>query len=173
MTISTDTKNIRKIVRVILERNGIYALGIDDLRLEVELFSAWVRYVNARDEGLTPAESRQKIADEFTETGQSAAGQNRNIVRQEFMDVMGLDFGSEDNTDWSDLLTFLVKAAAQGQTIKAYAEWCTADPYNSPKKHQIAQKPLLVKQTWPSAFVKSAQPLQSVRIDSDGIPETY
>ena len=132
MTISTDTKNIRKIVRVILERNGIYALGIDDLRLEVELFSAWVRYVNARDEGLTPAESRQKIADEFTETGQSAAGQNRNIVRQEFMDVMGLDFGSEDNTDWSDLLTFLVKAAAQGQTIKAYAEWCTADPYNSP-----------------------------------------
>jgi hypothetical protein len=86
------------------------------------------------------------------------------------MDVMGLDFGSEDNTDWSDLLTFLVKAAAQGQTIKAYAEWCTADPYNSPKKHQIAQKPLLVKQTWPSAFVKSVQPLQSVLIDSDGIP---
>ena len=66
MTISTDTKNVKKIVRAILERNGIYALGIDDLKLEVELFSEWVRYVNARDEGLTPAESRRRNAAEVT-----------------------------------------------------------------------------------------------------------
>ena len=89
MTKSTDTKNIKKIVRSILASNGI-----DNLKLEVDLVCVWQRYVAEREEGLSPAEVRLKIADEYSDIGVSDAGQSRNIVKQEFMDVMKIDFGS-------------------------------------------------------------------------------
>ena len=149
MTISTDTKNITKIVRSILQRNEI-----DNLQLEIELVNAWNIYVNGREEGYTPAQVRERIAGEYNELGYSANGQVKNIMRQRFMDCMGVDFGSEDNTEWNTLLDFLVKADLKGEKIEAFALWCKNDPYNSPKKHQIAQTPLLVKQTWRGAFVK-------------------
>lgn len=149
MTPSTDTKNITKIVRSILQANKI-----DNLQLEVELVNVWNRYVNGREEGQNPAQVRERIAAEYNELGYSENGQNRNIIRQSFMDCMGIDFGSEDNQDWRTLLDFLVLSDSRGQSIKTYAEWCKNDPYNSPKKNQIAQKPLLVKQTWRSAFAR-------------------
>jgi hypothetical protein len=170
MTPSTDHKNIEKIVRAILQRNGIDFSS--SLQLEVELVGEFHRYVTAREEGLTPAEARLRIANEFNELGQSAHGQERNITRQEFMDVMQMEFGSEDHTDWNTLLDFLVKAKAKGQTIQKFAEWCSLDPYNSPKAHQIAEKPLLVKQVWNRAFA-TISPAQPVTVDADGIPESY
>jgi len=148
MTLSTDKKNISQIVRGILQGNGV-----DNLKLEIDIIAAWHKYVTVREDGLTPAESRMRIAKEYNELGFSAKGQERNILRQEFMDVMHIDFGGEDSADWSALLDHLVKAKAKGETIQKYSEWCKADPYNSPKIHQIAQKPLLVKQTWAAAFV--------------------
>jgi len=125
---------------------------VDNLQLEIDLFNVWMRYMNEREDGLTPAEAREKIAKEFDPLGYSAKGQERNQVKQEFMDIMRLDFGSEDNADWNTLLNFLVERKQAGEYISRYAEWCKSDPYNSPKLHQIAQKPLLVKQTWRGAF---------------------
>lgn len=150
MTKSTDKKNIEKIVAGILESNSI-----DNLKLQIDLVSAWWRYVTAREDGLTPAEVRQKIAAEFDSLGFSSVGQERNQVRQEFQDVMRLDFGSEDNEDWKILLNFLVERRREGESITQYLKWCKDDPYNSPKLHQIAQNPLLVKQTWKAAFYKA------------------
>jgi len=147
MTLSTDKKNIEKIVRGILELNKV-----DNLRLEIDIVCAWHKYVTQREGGLTPAESRLQIMGEYNELGISAKGQERNQMKQEFMDVMKLDFGGEDSADWSILLTFLIDAKSKGETIQQFADWCKADPYNSPKLHQIAQKPLLVKQVWRSAF---------------------
>lgn len=147
MTLSTDNKNIVKIVRGILQSNGI-----DNLKLEIDISSAWHRYVTVREDGLTPAEARIKIAEEYDELGFSKDGQERNIVKQEFMDAMKIEFGGEDNADWSELLTHLVKAKRSGESIYTFLEWCKTDPYNSPKIHQIAQKPLLVKMTWRNAF---------------------
>ncbi len=147
MTLSTDNKNITKIVRGILQGNGI-----DNLKVEIDIISAWHRYMTIREDGLTPAESRLQIASEYDELGFSKRGQERNIVRQEFEDVMKIDFGGEDSADWSELLTFLVKAREKGETIYTFAKWCKDDPFNSPKIHQIAQKPLMVKQTWRNAF---------------------
>jgi len=147
MTQSTDKKNIEKIVKGILFNNGI-----DNLKAEIDLIEVWWRYVTEREEGLSPAEARLKIAQEFNGTGQSEKGQERNITRQEFMDVMKINVG--DSTDWNSLLDFLIKAKAKGETIQQFADWCKADPYNSPKIHQIAQKPLLVKQVWAAAFFK-------------------
>lgn len=149
MTPSTDKKNITKIVRGIFEGNKC-----TDLKLEIDIITAWRLYVTSREDGLTPAESREKIAAEFNPLGFSENGQARNIARQEFMDAMRIDFGGEDSSDWSELLTHLVRAKAKGETIQQYAEWCKRDPFNSPKVHQIAQKPLLVKMTWAAAFDK-------------------
>jgi pyruvate-formate lyase len=149
MTLSTDKKNIEKIVRGILQSNGI-----DNFKLEIDLSSAWHRYVTTREGGLTPAESRLQIAQEYNEIGFSAKGQERNQLKQEFMDVMKIDFGGEDSADWTSLLDHLVKAKAKGETIQTFAEWCKKDPFNSPKIHQIAQKPLLVKQVWAAAFIQ-------------------
>jgi len=153
MTNSTDTKNIKKIVRALLVKYKV----VDEhneplLQAEIDFTSAWHRYVTEREDGLTPAEARLKIADEFDDIFISAKGQERNITRQEFMDVMKIDFGSEDNANWNTLLSHLVEAKAKGETIQKFAEWCKADPFNSPKVHQIAQNPLLVKQVWRSAF---------------------
>jgi hypothetical protein len=152
MTLSTDKKNIEKIVRGILLSNGI-----DNLKLEIDISSAWHRYVTVREDGFTPAESRLQIAKEYDMLGFSKAGQERNIIRQEFEDVMKIDFGGEDSQDWTELLNHLVAAKAKGENIQTFADWCKADPFNSPKIHQIAQKPLLVKQTWRNAFVPKEQ----------------
>lgn len=152
MTKSTDKKNIEKIVVGILESNSI-----DNLKLQIDLVSAWWRYVAAREDGMTPAESRERIAAEFDSLGFSSAGQERNQVRQEFQDVMRLDFGSEDNAEWKILLNFLVERKREGENIAQYLKWCKDDPYNSPKLHQIAVKPLLVKQTWRMAFYKAEE----------------
>ena len=147
MTIGTDSRNVKKIIQSLFAK-----YHIDAFQLEIDLFNVWMRYMNEREEGLTPAQARERIAAEFDSLGYSQAGQERNKVKQEFMDVMRLDFGSEDNTDWNTLLNFLVERKAAGEHITQYLEWCKRDPYNSPKLHQIAQKPLLVKQTWRGAF---------------------
>jgi hypothetical protein len=157
MTLSTDKKNIEKIVKAILQNNGI-----DNLKAEIDISSAWHRYLTEREEGLTPAETRLKITAEFNPLGFSERGRKkRNQIKQEFMDVMMIEFGGEDSTDWSSLLDHLVKASEKGETIRTYAEWCKADPYNSPKTHQIAQKPLLVKMTWNAAFIKQDKQTES------------
>lgn len=148
MTKGTDSRNIERIVRGILSANGI-----DDLKLEVDLCTAWKRYVNERDAGETPATARDRIADEYPDGIYfgSEYGRERMQLRQEFMDIMQMDFG--DDTKWDALLDHLQRAKAKGESIKTFAEWCNKDPYNSPKKHQIAQNPLLVKSVWKSAFL--------------------
>ena len=154
MTIGTDSRNVKKIIQSLFAK-----YHVDAFQLEIDLFNVWMRYMNEREDGLTPAEAREKIAAEYDPLGHSARGQERNQVKQEFMDIMHIDFGSEDNQDWNALLNFLVERRAAGQYIAQYLEWCKRDPYNSPKLHQIAQKPLLVKQTWRGAF--SSNPEQN------------
>lgn len=166
MATGTDSRNITKIVRAILQSNGI-----DNLKLEADLFGAWMRYVNERDSGQTPAEARAAIAAEYSDIGFSANGQDHNITRQEFMDIMHIDFGT--STDWDTLLSFLVARKKEGQEIQAFADWCKNDPYNSPKLHQIAQKPLLVKMMWSKAFENVASQAPAVKVDEAGFPESY
>jgi hypothetical protein len=46
MTTGTDNRNIKQIVKSILQNNQV-----DNLKLEVDLVSAWNRYVNEREDG--------------------------------------------------------------------------------------------------------------------------
>ena len=38
-----------------------------------------------------------------------------------------------------------------------------SDPYNSPKKHQIANNPLIIKKTWASAFEQQTRKTDETR----------
>lgn len=60
--------------------------------------------------------------------------------------------------NWDPVLKFIERMERKkGQRIETYADWCTEDPYNSPKAHQIANKPSLIEATWPQAFPEGVQ----------------
>lgn len=146
MATGTDSRNVKMIIQGILQGNGI-----DNLKVEMELFGAWMRYMNEREEGLTPAQVRAKIAKEYGEIGITAEGIERNKLKQRMEDTLGLsvDIGS---AKWDAVFNFCMKQDKEGETIEKFWAWCLSDPYNSPKKHQVAQNPLLIKVMWKSAF---------------------
>lgn len=145
MTKSTDTKNITQIVKGILKRNYV----ADSLQLEIDLVSAWKRYLFEREEGLSPAETREKITKEIGFFGVEHIERAR--MMQLLMDTLGVDV-DEGTPEWIAVINHCIEAEKNNQTVRDYRAWMNADPYNSPKKHQIAQNPLLIKQTWRSAF---------------------
>lgn len=149
MTTGTDNRNIKQIVKSILQNNNI-----DDLKLEVDLVSAWNRYVNEREEGLTPAQTRAKITEEFGVlgfVGMSDKARERSRMAQVIMDTLRLNV-DEDRPEWIAVIDFCLKAEKEGQTIQEYEKWRREDLYNSPKAHQIAMKPKIIKDTWMQAF---------------------
>lgn len=156
MTTGTDNRNIKQIVKSILQSNGV-----DNLKLEVDLVSAWHRYVNEREEGLTPAEARAKITQEFGVlgfVGMSDKARDRARMAQVIMDNMRLNV-EEDRPEWIAVIDFCLRAEKEGQTVQKYEEWRRSDLYNSPKTHQIAMKPGLIKSTWPQAFEEQKKSL--------------
>ena len=167
MTKSTDNKNIKKIVQGIL-----YKYSIDNLQMEIDLCSAWQRYVNEREEGLTPAEVREKIAGEYN-FGMSKEVLEYSRMKRDVENTLRLNV--DDTPDWEALIKFLLKMEQQGQTIIQYQEWRVRDVYNSPKAHQIAQNPLIVNKTWPQAFVleqkaEKAKVYSTVEDDMEFVP---
>lgn len=148
MSKSTDTKNIKKIVNGILSSNGI-----DNLKLEIDIVTAWMRYLFERENGETPAMARERIAEELGFMGVSKEAQERARMMQLLMDTLGLDV-DENNADWRAVISFCIERERAGETVAMFREWMNDDPYNSPKKHQIAQSPTIIKKTWRSAFEK-------------------
>jgi hypothetical protein len=146
MTKSTDTKNITAIVKGILKRNGI-----DNLKAEIDLISAWMRYLFEREEGSTPAETRAKIAEALGFFGDTHTDRARML--QLIMDTLGVEV-DESQPEWKTVISFCLDAEKKNQTISDYRAWMNSDPFNSPKKHQIANSPLIIKKTWASAFEK-------------------
>jgi hypothetical protein len=161
MTTGTDNRNIKQIVKSILQSNQI-----DNLKLEVDLVSAWHRYVNERQEGLTPAETRAKITSEFGLlgfVGMSDLARERSRMAQIIMDTMRLNV-EEDRPEWTAIIDFCLDMDKKGQTVKKYQEWRDSDLFNSPKTHQIAMKPKLIKTTWPQAF----PPEVEAKVENEG-----
>jgi hypothetical protein len=149
MTTGTDSRNIKKIIQAILQSNGI-----DNLKCEADLFGAWMRYMNERETGLTPAQVREKITAEYNQVGISEEMVARNQLKTRMETALGMSI-DEGVRNWETVITFCkVQEHYKGETIEKFMEWCKADPYNSPKKHQIAQNPLLIKVMWQSAFIE-------------------
>ena len=147
MTESTDKKNITIMVRSILSQNGI-----DNLKVEVDIIQAWHLYVCARDEKLTPAQARAKVAESFN-WGNNPVTTAMARMTQLIMDTLGVDV-NENNADWQAVIRHCIEAEKRGETVQNFREWMNADPYNSPKKHQIAQSPIIIKKVWRSTFEK-------------------
>lgn len=148
MTESTDKKNITTMVVSILEANKIDREA--NLKLEIDLIQAWHLYVCARDEKLTSAESRLKVAERFN-WGDNEVTTARARMTQLLMDTLGVDV-NENNDDWQAVISHCIEAEKKGETVAMFRAWMNADPYNSPKKHQIAQSPMIIKKVWRSAF---------------------
>lgn len=151
MTTGTDNRNIKQIVKSILQNNDI-----DNFKLEVDLVSAWNRYVNGRDDGMTPAQSRERMAEEFGVlgfVGVSDLARERARMQQIIMDTLHIDV-EESRPDWVRVIDFCLRMEKEGKTVKQYQEWRDKDPFNSPKSHQIVMKPELIKATWPQAFIE-------------------
>lgn len=146
MATGTDSRNIKIIIQSIMQANGI-----DNLKAEMDIFGAWMRYMNEREEGLTPAQSREKITKEYNAMGQSLENAAKLDLQTRMEATLGLsvDVGSKS---WETVFNFCLKQQEKGETIEKFWAWCLSDQYNSPKKHQIAQNPLLIKVMWKSAF---------------------
>lgn len=153
MTTGTDTRNIKIIVRSLLEKYGV----VDEqkqplLQAEIDFTGAWVRYMNERKEGLTPAQVREGITAEYNVVGISEAAIVKNKLKDRMETALGLSINA-DLKSWEVVINHCLKKETSGETIEKFCQWCRDDIYNSPKKHQIAQNPLLIKIMWQSAFI--------------------
>lgn len=148
MTIGTDSRNVKIIIQSILQRNGV-----DNLQLEADLFGAWMRYMNEREEGNTPAETREKITNEYGSlgfVGISDTMRERTRMAQLLQDTLRLNV---DGEKWDAVISYCLKAEKKGETVQKYQAWRERDLYNSPKAHKIAENPRLIIATWPQAFM--------------------
>jgi len=50
--------------------------------------------------------------------------------------------------EWDTIARFLIEKDAAGETIEKFAKNCAADPFNTPKAHQIAKDPMAIKANW-------------------------
>ena len=148
MTTGTDSRNIKIIIQSLLQKQSI-----DNLQLEADLFGAWMRYINEREVGLTPAEVRAKITAEYNGVGISQSMITRNKLKERMETALGMNI-DEGVRNWEVVINHCLKKDEDGETIEKFCAWCIADKFNSPKKHQIAQNPLLIKTMWRSAFSK-------------------
>lgn len=176
MSNSTDTKNIKQIVRGLMIKHKLVDTdGNPLLIIEIDFVSAWTRYVNERDEGLTPAESRKKITDEYGVlgfVGVSNKVANKMRMAQLIMDTLKLNI-DDGRAEWDRVINFCIERESAGQTIKQYQEWREKDVFNSPKAHQISQRPIIIKDTWPQAFQTQQTKENNVELDSSGAPISY
>jgi len=57
---------------------------------------------------------------------------------------------------WDALARFLIEQDFRGKTIETFAANCKLDPYSTPKAHQIAKDPMLIKANWIHVMAVSA-----------------
>jgi len=75
-----------------------------------------------------------------------------------------------ETKEWLKFAKFIDdKQQNAGEDVKVFVSWLFGQKGYDPQFWPVSK----MMEFWPSAFVKSVQSSQSVRIDSDGIPETY
>lgn len=152
MTKSTDTKNITKIVKAILQSNGID--NDTSLKLEIDLIEAWKRYLFEREEGESPAVARERVTEDYVSKviEHAQAGASMVEYRNRIERAMGLNPNWDDTKqDWSGFDLWLKKKEGQGQTIESFMAWWKSDEFRA--KGSIWLNPQKVKLMWGQAFV--------------------
>jgi len=146
MTESTKSRNIKLLIEGTLK-----TYGIDNLKLEIDLFSGVRRILESAE----PVRTREKILASLQKTLEVGALEEDLRINMESRVKlsMGIDVSGRDR--YREMIEFLVKKDAAGQSIEHFAEYCRDNPFNAPKPFQIAEKPHLLQINWPSAFAEN------------------
>lgn len=141
---TNDKRQLRLTISGILEN-----YGISNLELELKLTDAVYTFDEETKKGSDPVKTRIGILDAMV----SNLGAQRQYELMVERISKALLVTPDGGDVWNEVIKWLQKRDNEGETIERYAAWCKANPFTSPKAHQIAQKPGLIKATWPGAFV--------------------
>jgi len=145
---TNDKRQLRLTISGILE-----SYGISNLELEIKLTDAVFTFDAETKKGSDPVKTRIGILDAMV----SNLGAQRQYELMVDRISRALLVSPDGGDTWNEVVKWLQKRDNDGETIEKYAAWCKANPFTSPKAHQIAQKPGLIKATWPGAFAKQEQ----------------
>ena len=155
---SVAKSSIRKAISAVLVE-----FNIDDLALEGSLATAvygfFQRLESGEDENLVEADMLGEFERKHADIKYRAELINR-IEKALKLNV--------NESRWEETINFIARMEKKHQqTIEKYQEWREEDVYNSPKSHQIANKPSLINATWPQAFPEGTQ-LKFVQTEDKG-----
>lgn len=81
-----------------------------------------------------------------------AAHESRERAEKAILDRLESALGITPNSrpEWITIARFLIEKESErcAETIETFAANCKLDPYNTPKMHQIAANPMLIKSNW-------------------------
>jgi len=79
-----------------------------------------------------------------------AAHESREQAEKVMLDRLEKVLGITPNSrpEWVSIARFLIEKESDAETIETFAANCKLDPYNTPKKHQIAKDPMQIKANW-------------------------
>lgn len=150
--------SIRKAISAVLKE-----YDIDDLAIEGSLATAVYGFFQRLEAGENPNIVEGDMLDDFERQHADIKYRAELIARVEKTLKLNVN-----ESHWETVLKFIERMERKnGQTIEKYQEWREDDQYNSPKAHQIANKPALVQATWPQAFPEGKQ-LELIQTEDGG-----
>ena len=147
MTATTDSRQIGMIVRGILSKHNL-----DNLQLEIDLTESFKRYMDGKKQGRDIA----KIREEILLSLEIGALKENAKINMEARVKLSLGIEVSGRSRYNDMIRFLLKKDAEGQSVELFAEWCRNNPFNAPKFFKIAEMPDLLMVNWPAAFAEYA-----------------
>lgn len=161
MTRSTDTRQLRLLIEGILQ-----AHGINDLRLEIDLFSGIKRLL----ESDTPVRTRETTLEGIRKALESGVSKQMELqaIRDEIEDRVKI---GPNGSAWEDFISWAWKQKEEKQeTITKFLDWWLADDW---RKEHPPFKPDNWYIAWPRAFVVEPKPAPTQQLNlevPDAIP---
>lgn len=138
----TNKRELRLVISAVLKSKGI-----DDLAIEGHITDAVCKFLEETKRGRDAVKTRQSIVDGILHYNDVIRGYE--VMSERIEKAVRVKPDGSDN--WNMVIKHCIEQEP-GQSIEQYGEWMIADPFNSPKIHQIAQNPRLIISTWPAAF---------------------
>jgi len=155
MTQTTIKRQVTLLVKGLLQKHAI-----DHLQLEIELVEGVWGFITEVRKGRDAATVRAEILAAL-KANEAQVTKDAELESRIFK-ALGLYV----NEQWykSDVIAFLHKREAEGQTVEEFAEACKADPFTMPKFYEIAKNPEYLRTVWGMAFVnkppKNQEPIR-------------
>lgn len=138
----------------LLVKGILFKYQIDNLQLEIDLVSSFQRMVL---EGGKDPSKFSNIREDILDAMLANAKIENDKAIMEGRVKRSMGFSIDGRARYDDMLKFLLKKDAEGQTVEEYARWCNANPYDAPKFFKIAEKPDTLMVTWSMAFPERSQ----------------